>query len=1080
MQISSLNLLFQLVLCTFSCLLTTSAIAQVTPDDTLDTQVDSDGKVVEITGGQTRGDNLFHSFQDFSVQTGKEAFFNNASGISNIFSRVTGDNVSTIDGLIRANGSASLFLINPNGIIFSEGAQLDIGGSFLGSTASSILFDEGEFSAVNLDSPPLLTIDAPIGLGLPDNPAAIVNRSTVQDSEGKPVGLEILEGNNLSLVGGNIRFEEGDATARGGKVELGGLSAAGTVGISEDGSLNFPEGVVKADISLSDGAVVDASSAGGGNIILNARSLNLTESSVLKAGIAADSTLSNAQAGDIEIDLTNNLNLDNSNITNTVEAGGVGNSGDVNIATDSIKATNKGQIDTNTFSQGNGGNVNIVATGDITFDGENNNLESGVISLVISGAVGNAGNITISTGGKLALTNGGRVDVSSSGQGNAGNITIDAIGDITFDGEDSQLLGSGATSLINPEGVGNAGNITISTGGNLTLTNGGRISVSSSGQGNAGNITIDAIGDITFDGEDSELLGSGATSLVNLEGVGNAGNITISTGGNLTLTNRGRVEANNNGSGQGNGGNVTIDVGGNFTVDGEKNYKGFGSNVRSLVNNNATGDSGNITVSTGGNLTVKNKGEVDASSSGKGDSGNITVSTGGNLTLSSGGKIDTNINTQGNGGDIIINAVGDITFEGDDSNGDGSGATSLVGEDGSGNAGNITISTQGKLSLTDGGRVDASSNKGQGNAGLVEIATTGDIFFEGQDSRGFGSGATSQANPGVEAGNSGGVTIFTGGNLTLKNGGRVDTSTNAPGDAGSVDITANGDITFEGKATNGEGSGVTSQVNPEAEGNAGIVTIFTQGNLALKDGGRIDVSINTQKDTENTARTNADINLQVAENLTLDNDSLISARASGNADGGNLDIDSGFIITFPDGNNDIIASAEQGQGGNITIDAKSLFSIEERPLSDSTNDINASSEFNSSGTVEIDVLEVDPSQDSLNIPVAPVETEVAQACEVDRDRNQSEFVVTGRGGLPDSPEANLNSNFVLEDWRVEADNSATSFRTPEKSLAASRDRTESIVEANSWIVNDRGEIVLVANNNAPNKLAPQSADCQTN
>ena len=1014
MQISSLNLLFQLVLCTFSCLLTTSAIAQVTPDDTLDTQVDSDGKVVEITGGQTRGDNLFHSFQDFSVQTGKEAFFNNASGISNIFSRVTGDNVSTIDGLIRANGSASLFLINPNGIIFSEGAQLDIGGSFLGSTASSILFDEGEFSAVNLDSPPLLTIDAPIGLGLPDNPAAIVNRSTVQDSEGKPVGLEILEGNNLSLVGGNIRFEEGDATARGGKVELGGLSAAGTVGISEDGSLNFPEGVVKADISLSDGAVVDASSAGGGNIILNARSLNLTESSVLKAGIAADSTLSNAQAGDIEIDLTNNLNLDNSNITNTVEAGGVGNSGDVNIATDSIKATNKGQIDTNTFSQGNGGNVNIVATGDITFDGENNNLESGVISLVISGAVGNAGNITISTGGKLALTNGGRVDVSSSGQGNAGNITIDAIGDITFDGEDSELLGSGATSLVN------------------------------------------------------------------LEGVGNAGNITISTGGNLTLTNRGRVEANNNGSGQGNGGNVTIDVGGNFTVDGEKNYKGFGSNVRSLVNNNATGDSGNITVSTGGNLTVKNKGEVDASSSGKGDSGNITVSTGGNLTLSSGGKIDTNINTQGNGGDIIINAVGDITFEGDDSNGDGSGATSLVGEDGSGNAGNITISTQGKLSLTDGGRVDASSNKGQGNAGLVEIATTGDIFFEGQDSRGFGSGATSQANPGVEAGNSGGVTIFTGGNLTLKNGGRVDTSTNAPGDAGSVDITANGDITFEGKATNGEGSGVTSQVNPEAEGNAGIVTIFTQGNLALKDGGRIDVSINTQKDTENTARTNADINLQVVENLTLDNDSLISARASGNADGGNLDIDSGFIITFPDGNNDIIASAEQGQGGNITIDAKSLFSIEERPLSDSTNDINASSEFNSSGTVEIDVLEVDPSQDSLNIPVAPVETEVAQACEVDRDRNQSEFVVTGRGGLPNSPEANLNSNFVLEDWRVEADNSATSFRTPEKSLAASRDRTESIVEANSWIVNDRGEIVLVANNNAPNKLAPQSADCQTN
>jgi len=125
-------------------LLDNLAIAQVIPDNTLpnNSQVIQNGDIFTINGGTTARQNIFHSFQEFSVSTETEAYFNNPETINNIITRITGANLSHIDGLIRANGNANLFLINPNGISFCPNAQLEIGGSCIASTADQLLFND--------------------------------------------------------------------------------------------------------------------------------------------------------------------------------------------------------------------------------------------------------------------------------------------------------------------------------------------------------------------------------------------------------------------------------------------------------------------------------------------------------------------------------------------------------------------------------------------------------------------------------------------------------------------------------------------------------------------------------------------------------------------------------------------------------------------------------------------------------------------------------------------------------------------------------------------------------------------------
>ncbi|MBP5972471.1 S-layer family protein [Brasilonema sp. CT11] len=656
-------LFFTLPLATvFSFSYLTVAKAQITPDNTLgaeNSRVTQD--VIKgipsdrIDGGAIRGANLFHSFQEFNINAGRGAYFSNPAGIANILTRVTGGNVSNIQGVLGVLGNANLFFINPNGIIFGPNARLDVGGSFLGSTANSLIFKDGfEFSATNPQAPPLLTITVPLGLNYQQNSKYISNQSQAVDDSGNVVGLTVPQGNSLTLVGGNVNLDGGGLKAPGGRVELGGLSAAGTVGLNGDGSLSFPVGVQRGDVSLTNGAGVNVSSGGGGSIAVNARNLEMTGGSVLQAGIGEGLGTVGTQAGDISVNATVAINLNNSQINNNVQSGANGQGGDVNISASNLRLEGGAQINASTLGAGKGGNLSVDAQ-DVQLIGTSadGQTSSGLLADAERNSTGNAGDLTIKTN-TLLVRDGAQVGAGTFGAGKGGNLRVDA--------QDVQIIGTSADGQF-PSGLfssaqlkGDAGDLTIKTN-TLLVRDGAQIGAPTFGAGKGGILRVDA--------QDVQIIGTSANgqfpsalgASAQLNSTGNAGDLTIKTN---TLLVRDGAQVAATTFGKGKGGNLSVDAQ-DVQIIGTSANGQFPSGLFASTNSNSTGDAGDLTIKTN-TLLVRDGAQVNASTFGAGKGGNLSVDAqdvqligrSANGQFSSGLGAQANSKSTGDAGDLTV------------------------------------------------------------------------------------------------------------------------------------------------------------------------------------------------------------------------------------------------------------------------------------------------------------------------------------------------------------------------------------------------------------------------------------------
>lgn len=847
------------------------------------------------------------------------------------------------------------------------------------------------------------------------------------------------------------------------------LSYTFTGNAGDGGNISFR--TTSGDISLIGGTLATVSDSSEG-IAGNAGAVSITTSTgdifLTDLGVRADSRSSSRPAsGDAAHGGTIAIVTRSGNIFLT----------DLNLASYSFSYSG---------NTGNGGPIRISAGGTIV--GSSARLNSFSVYRTGSGSSGDGGRVTLEAGREIALSG---LDVSTvASNGLAGDVEISGNGNLRI-ANTNILTAQQVEICFSPPCQGNgiaevsfgdrsqAGNIFFTSAGNLRFSN-SVIGSDTRGENPAGNIRLRA-NQITIN--DSSIAARARSN-------GDAGDITIQSDQRITITGGSTVSAVTSGAGE--AGNITFTTP-NFFVTG-------GAQI--LAETTSTGNGGSIFVNAPISLNLRRVDNLSpvlsVETSGSGLAGDITINTP-SLTLAEQARITatataTATNRQG-GGSVTLNAsnlnlAGIVGVFAETQGQTPAGTLRLnpysiqqdlnvsltprseisASTSGSGSGGDLIVTAPRSITITGPGRL-AVETSGPGNAGNMSFTTRQLTLSDGVQLSASTSGAGQAGDIRINAES-----------FTLRGGAQVVTNTSSRGSAGNLTVqvsdrlflTGRGTGLFASTARGSTGTGGNITIDPELvqlEDGATIAVnsegLGTGGNISLRSDRLILNQSSITADTNSAQGGN--ITLQVPDALILRDRSRISTTAGtaqSGGDGGNITVNGQFIVAVPDENSDISANAFTGRGGNVSINAESVFGIEFRPQLTPLSDITASSTFGTPGVVSINTPDVDPNRGLVQLPtdVTDASRLIAQTCPAGdaTDTQPNEFVVTGRGGLPPTPDEAVNPDAI----QVDLVTTTTEENASVSQVGWGQGRPVpssalSIVEADGWQVGANGQVMLV-------------------
>ena len=885
--------------------------AQILPDNTLgsESSVLMPGDVRDlIEGGATRGSALFHSFEEFNVNTGQQVYFANPIGIENILSRVTGFNPSQIDGLLGVDGMANLFFLNPNGIVFGPDAQLDVQGAFVASTSDRFQFADGsEFRATDPNDAPLVTVNIPLGLQLgPDAPAALVSEADLETGTDLRLSAgSVTSTGLLSAPNGEVRVEgvAGDVQVQAVEAQSAVLLASKTLQLEESQLQTTEDLTLQASdtVYIRDSAEDAFMAVSGGDLTIQGNqgidilALNHTETPFQSGGnltLISDEIIS----GDAHFQSLGNLSIQDL----------AGNAGEFISLYDPIFRSNS-DVD---FGNYTGVSLKVEAVG--TISGGNIRINGPDSSIPNADP-----DFDVLTTAPALILRAGLLDLDI----NLPNVPTDPppeAGGTPFDDISSSLLPTGS---IEVNSISSFDPIADERGSVELFSRTGDIRINGEIPGDnpgfsiaAGSITIDASGEVSAFG----------ALTVRRDDDQPAGNIEIGQSSIITPTGVTVGSLSTRQGGTSNGGNISVSTTGIFEVTGAfnreegsisepniENAPGFPeiSDVfASIATQAINGNGGRIEIDADGGITVP--AEIVSANDilGLGDSMMNEDGDGGVISLTSdGGFIDVgNIRSftrgdNGRSGRVTIDAATQITLR-------DVITTSEIGDGGFDTSGDIIVTSIGGGIEVLG---DLDSSTTSGDSGDIELEASGSILIDAS------GGAPRQVRSTSEEGNSDAIFFSSDESVILRNVSiRTETSGSDDGNLGDVTIEApNIEITDGSRI---QTDTFNSQIVSPNEGNdAGDVRIGT----------RLDNSLNSS---------------------ILINDAFIRTRTFGFHELGEMPGNAGNIII---GNEDGSAEYEQLTIQNSSITATSRIGAFE--------DI-AGKTFGNAGAITISASDDDP------------------------------------------------------------------------------------------------------------------------